>query len=483
MSIVMSRELATRVREEVRKEVDLAVDSNVVNLPSFVEMGSTGLNRFGGHVFEEFLPQLKWPRAGKIYREMSYNDPVIGAILYVCEQLIRRASWRVEPGGPLRADEEAKEFLESCMEDTSTPWTDTIAEVLTMLTYGFSWHEEVYKRREGDVRDPSRRSKYVDGRIGWRKLPGRAQHTLHSWVFDESDDGGIIGMVQHAPPRFEMVTIPLEKSLLFRTRAEYNNPEGRSLLRNAYRSWYFKKHIEEIEGIGIERDLAGLPVLTTPEGIDIWNIKDPEAMKIKQAAERLVRNIRRDQNEGVVKPYGWELTLLTANSRRQFNTNEIINRYDQRIAITLLADIVMMGGDKVGSFALANVKKSMLGAALEAILESIAGVFNRYAIPRLFKVNAFPGITNYPSLITGEVHTPSLTELSRYIQSLSSSGMPLFPDDNLEAYLRNIAGMPAKNPNASPTSIPARVPPDSLGTLDDDGDARLMNFGPVQEER
>ena len=52
----------------------------------------------------------------------------------------------------------------------------------------------------------------------------------------------------------------MEKCLLFRTQTHKNNPEGRSILRNAYRSWYFKKRIEEIEGVGIERDLAGIPI-------------------------------------------------------------------------------------------------------------------------------------------------------------------------------------------------------------------------------
>ena len=41
--------------------------------------------------------------------------------------------------------------------------------------------------------------------------------------------------------------------------ARGDNPEGRSILRNAYFSWYFEKKIAEIEGIGIARDLAGLP--------------------------------------------------------------------------------------------------------------------------------------------------------------------------------------------------------------------------------
>jgi hypothetical protein len=107
-------------------------------------------------------------------------------------------------------------------------------------------------------KDGKTRSKYTDGKIGWRKMPIRSQETLQRWVFDES--GGNMGMVQLAPPKYETTFLPIEKCLLFRSTTIKNNPEGRSFLRNAYRPWFYKKRLEEIEGIGIERDLAGLPV-------------------------------------------------------------------------------------------------------------------------------------------------------------------------------------------------------------------------------
>ena len=58
------------------------------------ELGLTGLERFGGWVYEEFLQELQGQRAVQVYQEMSSNDPVIGAVLRV-EMLIRRVEWRV----------------------------------------------------------------------------------------------------------------------------------------------------------------------------------------------------------------------------------------------------------------------------------------------------------------------------------------------------------------------------------------------------
>jgi hypothetical protein len=430
----------------------LPADANAAgNLPSeldgtirdfdayqLVEYGVSGLNRWGGNVSEEFLPQLRWPHAAKVYKEMSDNDPTIGAVIYMIKQLVRKAKWSVKPASDSAEDKAAAQFLEECMDDMSISWNDTISEILSYFIYGWSFHEIVYKVRRGPKQKDGRyRSKYNDGRVGWRKIPVRSQHTLYDWVFDPVDDG-IIAMRQQAPPKYQLLTIPLSKGLLFRTEADRDNPEGRSLLRNAYRPWYFKKRIEEIEGIGIERDLAGLPVLQPPENIDIWDPTNKDAVRMRNQAETVVRNVRRDKSEGLVLPFGWEFKLLSTGGSRQFDTNAIINRYDQRIAITLLADIVLMGGDKVGSFALADVKKSLLGYSIEAQTGNVAAIFNKYAVPTLFRYNSF-NITDYPQIQCSEIEMPSLKELGDYFRS---TGMKLDDDFELTNFLRQIASMP-----------------------------------------
>ena len=204
----------------------------------FRESGSTGLRRSGNYVLEEFLPQLQGYRAIQTYREMRDNDPVVGAILFAIDKLVRQVKWRVQPASSSLEDVKAAKFVESCMMDMSTSWEDLISEILSMLTYGWSYHEIVYKRRGGqDAPDSTSRSKFDDGFIGWRKIPIRAQDTRQEWRFDEN--GGITSMVQSSPPDYTLRDIPIEKSLLFRTTSEKNNPEGRSILRNAYRPWYY----------------------------------------------------------------------------------------------------------------------------------------------------------------------------------------------------------------------------------------------------
>ncbi len=429
---------------------------NTNKVVNFKQLGTTGLKRYGPYVYEEFLPELRWPRAGKIYQEMADNDPVIGAILYLAEMLIRGTSWSVEPASTRKEDTEAAKFLKECMDDMEMSWPDIISEILSMLTYGFSFHEILYKVRRGPTERSARyRSKYSDGKIGWRNLPVRSQNSLNGWIFNKDNEA--VAFEQLAEPDFKKVIIPFSKGLLFRTRVTRDNPEGKSLLRNAYRPWFFKKHFEEIEGIGIERDLAGFPVLQSPEGLDLWNEDDPNMVALRSRAEELVANVRRDSEEGILLPFGWKLELLTSGSSRQIDIGATIERYDNRIAITMLSDVILLG-NKSGSFALADTKQSMLAASLQSQLLNIADVFNTDAVPRLFQANNFVGLTSLPKIVPGQIQTPSLKEVALILRSM---GLKINDDRDLQNYLRRIMNMPelseeehkaiysssAKNPN------------------------------------
>ena len=405
------------------------------------EVGRIGQKRYGGIFYEEFLHELRGKKGVEAYKEMSENDDVVGAILFAVEMLIRKASWRVDPSGDTPKDKEAAEFIESCIHDMQDTWTDTISEILTFLVYGWSYHEIVYKRRMGRTKNPATSSKYDDGLIGWRKLPIRAQDTLYQWEFDNEDN--LLGMTQMPPPDFGMFTIPIEKAMLFRTKSRKGNPEGKSILRNAYRSWYFKKRIQEYEGIGIERDLAGIPVFTAPEGLDIWDKEDEEMAKIRAGMERVVRGIRQDEIAGIVKPFGYDFTLLSSSGSKQFDTNEIINRYDTRIAMTVLADFIFLGHQQVGSFALSSDKTELFSTAIGAYLNIICETFNQQGIPRLIEINGehFNGITDYPKLSHGDIEDVDIEKVGKFISEMTGIGV-LMPDDSLEDYVREIGHLP-----------------------------------------
>jgi hypothetical protein len=392
----------------------------MADVPS-VELGNTGLKHSYGLVQEEFLVALQGDRANKVYREMGDNDPIAGAVLYAFENMVRQVTWT--------ATGSRAKFVEENMNGMSHSWDDFIAEALSKLQYGWAYHEIVYENR--------------NGRVMWRKLPIRGQDTLARWEFDEHD--GIQGMYQYAAG-FKQIKIPIERALHFRTSAKRNNPQGRSVLRTAYRPWWFKKRIEEIEAIGVERDLAGIPIIEVPA--ELLSSSNTDAVAAVAEFKNIVQNLRNDEQAGLVVPQAYDdkgnklytYGLMSSNGRRQFVTGEIVQRYSQQIAMASMADVILLGHEQVGSFALSSDKSRLLTIGLQAQVNEIASVLNKHALPRLFELNGID--QQNTQIVAGEIAQVDITALAEMIYKLSLAGMPLFPSEALSAHVRALADLP-----------------------------------------
>jgi hypothetical protein len=453
----------------------------------YAELGISGVSRYGAisRVYEEFLKELQGPTGMKLYREAIDNDPIIGGILFAIQYLARAVTFRVEPA-PLTATMDktrnqavAERVKGALFDDMDASWPDQLSEILTMAGYGWAFHEVVYKKCAG--MDPAWESRMIpadiaylrgetgqgsappefvpsrfnDGFIGWKSWGLRAQDTLFMWEWDENSRA--VAMQQMAPPDYKVRRIPLAKGLLFRTQIAKQNPEGRSIIRNAIPSYLIKKNLQIVEAMGIERDLAGYPVITTVEpnvanGVmppDLWNTNDPKMVTLLASVQRMVKAVRRDEQEGMVLPWWLKFNLITSGGSRAFDTSKIISRYDKIMSISVLADFIMLGHESVGSKALASTKSAIFTTALSSILDSICAVINRFAIPDLLRINGIP--QEYaPKLTHGNPENVPLEVLGNYVRGLAGGGLQLFPDDDLKEALLQAAKLPTSGVEHSP---------------------------------
>ncbi|MGE5619550.1 MAG: hypothetical protein ACM3US_09870 [Sphingomonadaceae bacterium] len=397
-------------------------------------IGTTGLKRSGGYVHEEYLPELRGVRGRQVYREMSEQSSLLGGILFAIEMMIRAAEWSIQPGSDHETDVDQAEFVQTCLDDMETPFKEELSEILTELIYGFAPLEVLYKWRHGDnPGDPTRHSAYDDGLIGWRDWSIRAQESIQEWIFDQ--EGHAIGFIQQAEPDFMRREVPLSKCMLFRTTSRKNNPEGISALRSCYRDWYFIRHLETIEGIGAERDLAGLPVIYVPSELLAPDATDDEKA-ILDHCQKLVTSIRRDEQEGLVMPGDvdqesgkalYRIELLSTGGQRQFDTDRIIRRKETRMAAALLADFVLLGHEGRGSYALSSDKTAMFGFALGAWMDGIGAIVNPH-IKTLLRLNGMRWAVAPPYLHHGDVETVDPKVWGEFLQNLAAAGGPLTPE-------------------------------------------------------
>lgn len=433
--------------------------------PSTIEISLPGLNQHSGYLAEEKHTRLQGIAAARTFEEMSQNDAVVGSCLYAIESFLKSLDWKVRPANESAEAVAEAEFLTQCRDDMDQAWADLISDILSMLVYGFSLHEIVYKVRRGpDSASPRFRSKYSDGRFGWRAIACRAQTTIERWEIDDKT-GEIYGAYQRPPPAYDTTYLPMSRCVLFRTKTYKNNPEGVSVLRRAYRSWYFKKRLEEIEAVGISRDLNGIPIIEVPAAV-----MSPSATAAQRAVrtqmQTMVSLISRDQFEGLVfpaeldsdnKPTGYKFRLASSSGQKAIPADGVIRRYDARIAMTLAAEFLLLGTEKTGSFALAAEKSSHFARTLTWYARGIQDQLNTVCVPRLMTVNGVAP-ENWPRFEHGPIALPDLMALGLFLQQVTTAQL-LTPTPQLEKYIREIAQAPA------PTTEEEAAIADRLETL------------------
>lgn len=381
------------------------------------EIGTSGIKWRQGESQEEFLDALKGTDGIKVYHEMSENDPIVGAVLHAITQVMREMRWIPKSGSENPdAEDENVIFLKENMKSMEHSWSDFMSDTFSFFKYGWATFEQVFERDEGRVR--------------WKKIAHRIQTSLSKWEIGKNNSA--VGMWQTLGRGAGEVYIPFSKCIHFVTEYRAGNPEGHSLLRPAYRPWYYKKNLEEIEGIGIERDMVGMPELTPPESFRMDDDTDETKAALKWAKE-ILQNIRNDEQAGLLKPYGWEFRLVPSPGEKQYNVSETINRYSKEIAMTVLAQFIMLGMERTGSYALAKELVDIFYMSLEGWADYIATTINRQGIKLLFQLN---GITeNIPYLVHTSVRRQALRDMAYYVSSLFDENKVSL-DKDLRDYLK-----------------------------------------------
>lgn len=405
------------------------------NVPKILisEVGYNGLSISAGQINEEMKRELQFPTSIITYKQMSY-DSMISAALNYYEQMMLKSRFTFKSHA--LATEEQKqyaEFMEECINDMEHSWQDFIQEVSSMNTYGFCVNEIVLRKRL-----KSKGSKYNDGKIGIHKLPIRSQDSIAKWVYDEEQN--LIGVTQSVAKtgkrgqvllsqKGEDVTIPRQKFLLFRLGKKKDSPLGESPLRGCYYSWKYKTAVEDLENIGMSRDLSGIPIAKVPPQI-MSPDASPELQQQYEQIKNIVRNIHNNNQAGVVWPLAYdenskqpmyEFSLLKNDGGKSYDTKSIKEYYCNAILTALSADVLLLGQSNTGSYALGNMKGTMTAIAIEYKLKEICNVINQHLIPLIAKYNDWD-LTRLPYIVAEDLEAASLEEVSKFIQRTGAVG-------------------------------------------------------------
>lgn len=411
------------------------------------EIGVTGLQKsWSGAINEEFIPQLKNGKSKKVYREMSENDPDIAAFI-----TLYKAMSMSQPVQVLKAtgdtSDELVDFVESCMEDMDRSWQEFRAETMSMLVYGYSLFETVFKKRT------EKNSRYPDGKLTWQDFSPRAQETIERWQYDTRANA--IAAIQRDPETMREYTIPLTRCIHFRTSSTKNNPEGFSLLRPAYRHWFFKKQTEELRGIVMERDATGVIHITMPRS-EMYNA-DGSASTLFQEVETKSMQISGMYRSSIVTPgeeeydpatgvsykTGWSVNQLASPGKRLVDFNETIKMLRNQLLTSVSAQFMLLGQGETGSNALARSQEEAMRMTIDYLHASWCHVMNHQALPKLLKLNGYNDPSKWPSFHIDPIKRDLSPEYLNYVKTLTELGF-MGPDEDVSHIFKKMLSLPVE---------------------------------------
>lgn len=405
--------------------------------PSMMEIGTTGWTKYGHLDREEYNSDLKGQSGRKKYDHMRRSDGQVRATLRLIKTPVLAARWYMEPGDDKKQSEKIAKFVEDCFfKYMSASWPQVLIETLGMLDFGFYGFEKVFAE------------KVIKGerRIIWQKLAPR--HPIDTYKFEYDPHGGPISVEMNArPDQAETYHIPMKKMLVFTFEKEGGDMEGISILRSAYKHWFYKENLYKIDAIQKERHGIGIPVIKLPPGFKASDAK---------LADEIGRNLRTNEKAHIVLPPNWEILMLKLEGQ-PVDALASADHHDLMIARNVLGQFInnMRGTTQ-------EEQQTLFLKATRYIAEIVRDVFNKYAIPELVDYN-FPKVENYPELKVRRIgDTVDWRAISFAIRNLVGAGI-IIPDDPLEKWVRDEMDLPPAD-EASQRII---VAPQQAGTIPD----------------
>jgi len=404
-----------------------------------VELGSTNPSPFTGSLRGDYNPILRGHAGLLKFDEMRRSDATVRGSLRMIKTPVQAAHFFIEPASDKPKDKKIADFVSAALFEYATySWVCVLDEALRMLDYGWYAFEKVWENR------------IIDGemRTVLKKLAPRHPLDVQAWYYDLQGGPRFIRM----QPSFGAlgVDIPIDKLLVFTFDKEAGNMEGVSLLRSAYKHWYYKDQLYKIDAIQKERHGIGVPIIKLPPGFTPTD---------RNLAENMGRNLRTNDKAHIVLPPNWELMFAKLEGQ-PVDALKSAEHHDKEIEKNVLAPFM----DK-------PVKDEMQNTFFKStrvIADTITEAVNFYLIPQLVDFNFDVKASAYPQMRARRIgEWEDLRTMSFTLRNLVGAGI-ITPDEELERVMRKELDLPPvdkktirmqQTPQAAPGAPGGPTPP------------------------
>lgn len=414
----------------------------------FVESGSNRYIKLPDRV-PQFVSRIQ---AARIYDQMVVNDATVDVSLRVAKTPILGAFFFMQPYDDDPVNLDINEFVETNLfHGTSQPFLLVLEDILRFFDYGFMMEEPVWELREwSPKRANANRRKYTM----LKKLGARHSPTISDIKYD--DHGELVSVIQRAvrsDNRTEEITIPAEKLIPFSFNKTGGDITGRSVLRTAYKHWYYKDNLYKIDAIQKERHAIGVPRAALAPGYTTEDVS---------TAWKLVTNLRTNENSGIVQPP----SIVVDFAKMEGHIVDVIasiEHHEARIMLNVYSEFMLLGLQGAGGRSTAGAQVDLYEKAYKYVGNMICEQFNLHLVPKIVGYNF--DTDEFPKMKVRNIGEGKDSQMWASAFANLVSNYVITPDFELEQWAREQMDAPLKR---GTVQTPYEPPP-AQGTGESEG--------------
>lgn len=451
------------------------------------------------------LGQQRW----NVYEDMVRDIAIIAAGARLFLNLMANAVWTVNPpededGTVPQGAQEIADTAYDILFDMTSSWSTVVRKVAMYRFAGFSVMEWTAKMRD-------------DGAVGLLDVEHRPQRTITRWQRDPS--GTVEGIVQRVAGRPEVV-LPRSKVVYAVDDTLTDEPEGLGLFRHLAPTADRLRTFLDLEEVGFETDLRGIPIARAPlgelqkevvdsgdEGSDHRNRAEARRQGMLRPLREFIEKHIRNKKTGVLLPSDtfisqgdkgnapsavpkWALELLNGDSQSFEQIAAAIKEMKQDLARVMGVEHLLLGSDGTGSLALARSKVGTFYLTITSTLYELVEIFDRDLIEPLSVLNGWPDELR-PQMGVNEISDRDLEQVIDALSKLASAGAPVLPDDPAVGEIYDLLGLtrpPERADDLDASLVPGRRDPKDPnapieGSPEDDVAKRIIKSRRHRQQR
>lgn len=399
-------------------------------------MGGSGTSIWNGILSDnDYNPDWQGTKRTKLVDQMLDTDCTVRSIELATTLPAISATWHVEATNP-KHQEAAEDAEDMLFRRFTRPWTQVLWELYSYRYYG-NWGVEIMYKDLGG------------GRLDITDLEGRHPNTFYRYQTADGKPGITQVLPQGGMPSIpfevtneEGLPIGLHKFLLFVNEQKCEDHEGRSIVRPAWGSYYYKEKLYRIATLAAERQGVGYPWMNLG--------KDATDEEITAAFE-MIRNMRanegaggaakRDQDGNQIMP---EFVDMKAGSIK--DPQWLVDHLDQQIVGSINAPFLKLGTQPQGSRALADSQINFFLMAEQAAANYVSGTITKYVLKPWVKWNY--GLDDAIELKV-KIGKKDVVESAQVVAQLLQSGA-LTPSREIEERVREDNDLPKMETEVEP---------------------------------